>query len=186
MKDPWNIRDGKALPWGRVLVWVIMGGLGSSLLGVTYQNALPYLAVGCLTGLIVGLVVISFFEARGVPIPWSAHLIAASVALLLFRRVGEVLAFVIVLLTVGILNPLTNVCLQFAKQHGMGDKALWIENGLIALFIAVMAMIAGAQLFRRNLSSEARWAWINAVVLILGIPSVVVLAFYRISGLWTH
>lgn len=174
----------RPVPLGTIVVWMIIGAGVGILIGTPRHNDIVFGFVGSFVGLLLGFYVARLSESLRVVVPWSGYVIAALIIILLFDNIGIAPALAFAFLASFALVPAMEASSRLATAYGMSDKAPWIEAGMIVAPIIIMAGFVGAQLCRKTLTERARWAWINALVLILGMPLVIIFAFYQLSRWW--
>ena len=106
--------------------------------------------------------------------------------LLLVPIVGDFLSVMAVFLIVGLLSPFTESCFKLAKSLGVPHLALWIEFGIITAIVLALAAAVGWKLLRKNLTDQERRRYLNALILVLGVPIMLTLAWVRLALKWVH
>ena len=117
--------------------------------------------------------------------PWSAYLVGATLVLLAIPRLGEYVAVLIIFaasaVVVGALNPLARLMAPFTADKNI---QIVVALTLIGIAIVVAATLLGRRYMRPGLTGSQESIYLNGIILLLGVPAVVGLSFWRVGELW--
>ena len=112
--------------------------------------------------------------------PWAAYVIGAALALLAVPVIGEFAALLFVIGGVLVATPFLKVAHGFKFAD---TTQLAVGLGIVATLVAATAAYL-ARGYMRAETAQQEANRLNGLILVLGIPTIVALSFWRLGDLW--
>ena len=96
----------------------------------------------------------------------------------------EFLAVIVVMVSVVVLKPFAILSQELARLMGAPHLAVWIQFGMLGAVICGAAALFSVRLLRGNLSASQQGRYLNALVIVLGVPLMAAAVWARLAYGW--